>query len=250
MPDVKWIKITTDMFQDEKIRIIRSMPDADALIVIWVQLICQAGITNDNGHIYLNENIPYTDETLATIFDRPVNTIRLALKTFESLGMVHRNGNNTIYLNNFEKYQNLAGLDHIREQTRLRVARYREKQKQLSMPVTLPVTRCNETDIDIEEEKNKKREDIDNNTYSSFYSELNFKIPITKITGNSRLTNGILYIFDQRLEKSLRIATGKLDSTKINVTLHQTELKRLGIDWEAKVSDNKGNTNIQTDTYH
>ena len=32
MAEVKWIKIVTDIFDDEKILLIESMPDADALI--------------------------------------------------------------------------------------------------------------------------------------------------------------------------------------------------------------------------
>lgn len=32
---MKWIKITTDIFDDEKILMIESMPSADSIIVIW-----------------------------------------------------------------------------------------------------------------------------------------------------------------------------------------------------------------------
>ncbi len=42
MPDVKWIKLTTFMFDDEKIKLIESMPDADAVLVIWIKLLIQA----------------------------------------------------------------------------------------------------------------------------------------------------------------------------------------------------------------
>ena len=34
--DVKWIKITTDIFDDEKILLIESLPESDAIIVIWL----------------------------------------------------------------------------------------------------------------------------------------------------------------------------------------------------------------------
>ena len=43
MADVKWIKITTDIFDDEKILLIESLPDAYAIITCWFKLLCLAG---------------------------------------------------------------------------------------------------------------------------------------------------------------------------------------------------------------
>ena len=64
---VKWIKLSTTMFEDEKIRLIESMPEADTLLIIWIKLLAQAGKTNASGYIFLNENIPYTEDMLATL---------------------------------------------------------------------------------------------------------------------------------------------------------------------------------------
>lgn len=132
MPEVKWIKILTEMFDDEKIRIIEAMPEADTLIVIWIRLICMAGKVNAGGHIFLAPDLPYDEEQLASVFNRPLQTVRLALVTFEKLKMITVNANGSILLPNFEKHQNIEALDKIREQTRLRVGKYREKQKQLT----------------------------------------------------------------------------------------------------------------------
>ena len=81
MAEVKWIKIVTDIFDDEKILLIESMPEHDAIIVIWFKLLCMAGKTNNSGVFTLNDKIAYTDEMLATIFRRPKTTVQLALKT-------------------------------------------------------------------------------------------------------------------------------------------------------------------------
>ena len=43
MADVKWIKITTDIFDDEKILLIESLPDAYSIITVWFKLLCLAG---------------------------------------------------------------------------------------------------------------------------------------------------------------------------------------------------------------
>ena len=49
MADVKWIKIATDIFDDEKILLIESLPEADSIIVIWFKLLCLAGKQNNSG---------------------------------------------------------------------------------------------------------------------------------------------------------------------------------------------------------
>ena len=48
MSDVKWIKITTGIFDDDKILLIESLPEADSIIVIWFKLLCLAGKQNNN----------------------------------------------------------------------------------------------------------------------------------------------------------------------------------------------------------
>lgn len=157
MSNVKWIKLSTQMFDDEKIKLIEQMPDADTILVIWVKLLSQAGKANANGYIYLSENIPYTDEMLATIFSRPLNTIRFALETFRQFGMIEVDEDNFISIANWEKHQNIEGLDRIREQTRKRVAKHREKQKQLTDDSNVSVTLRNAT----EEDKNKNKNRLD-----------------------------------------------------------------------------------------
>lgn len=131
MTGVKWIKLSTNMFDDEKIRLIEGMPEADSILIIWVKLLSQAGKTNASGYIFLNENIPYTDEMLSTIFNRPLNVVRLALTTFKQFGMIEIDDNQFISISNWDKHQNTASLDKIREDTRKRVQRHREKQKVL-----------------------------------------------------------------------------------------------------------------------
>lgn len=130
--DIKWIKITTNMFDDEKIKIIESMPEADMILVIWVKLLTLAGRKNMNGYIFLTENIPYTDEMLSTLFNRPLNTIRLALETFKNFSMIEFGDNGFIKITNWGKHQNVEGMEKIREQNRIRQARKRGIDKLLT----------------------------------------------------------------------------------------------------------------------
>lgn len=176
MSEVKWIKIAVNMFDNRKIRQIETMPKGDSILLIWVKLMCLAGSVNDGGSIYLTKDIPYTPEMLATQLNRPVATIKLALKTFVQFGMIEVT-DNMIYLPSWEKYQNTGKLTEIREQTRARVARHREKQKQVTNEasngvvdeecnatsnVTCNVTVTQSNAIDIEEEEDIDKSKIEN----------------------------------------------------------------------------------------
>ena len=131
MPDLEFIKLKTYMFDDEKIRIIESMPDADSLLVIWVKLLCQAGKTYAGGYICITENIQYTEEELASVLSRPINTVRLAINTFKRLNMIELDGSG-IYIKNFPKHQNIEAMEAAKERNRLKVAKYRESQRLLT----------------------------------------------------------------------------------------------------------------------
>ena len=155
MLEVSWIKVVPDLFDDDKIQLIEAMPEGDSIIVIWFKLLCFAGKQNNGGVFMVNGKLPYNEEMFATIFKRPLTTIRLALSTFEMFGMVEVI-NSTYTITNWEKHQNVDRMDEIREQTRKRVAKHREKQKLLSGNVT-----CN-GDVTlrngIEEEGEKEKE--------------------------------------------------------------------------------------------
>lgn len=130
MADVKWIKITTDIFDDEKVLMIESMPSADSIIVIWFKLLTFAGKQNNDGVFLMSNRIAYTDEMLASIFRRDVNTIRLALKAFEQFGMIEI-VDNVITIPNWNKHQTLDAYEKKKERDRLYQAERRAAQKAL-----------------------------------------------------------------------------------------------------------------------
>lgn len=166
MSEIKWIKITTDIFDDEKICLIDALPDPDAILVIWFKILTLAGKHNSNGLLMMTDKVHYTDEMLATIFRRPLNTVRMAIGVFEQFGMIEII-DGIISLPNWEKHQNVDGMEKIKEQTRNRVAKYRKKQKNLALGnVTGNVTVTHGNALEEEEEnknKNKNRLDKDKN---------------------------------------------------------------------------------------
>ena len=130
MAEVKWIKIVTDVFDDEKTLMIETLPDADSIIVIWFKLLCLAGKQNNSG-VFLMGRMPYTDEMFATVFRRPLNTVRLALKTFEDFGMIEII-NDTVTIPNWDKHQSLDAYEKRKERDRLYQAERRAAQKQIA----------------------------------------------------------------------------------------------------------------------
>jgi len=147
MNSVKWIKLSTRIFDDEKIKIIEGMPEGDAILVVWIKLLVLAANSNGDGTIRLNEQIPYTDELLATVFRRSVMTVRLALETFANFGMIAIHEDQTIEIARWGAYQEVASLEKIRQQTRARVSKHRQNK-------ALPSPKEEEEDIEEEEEGN------------------------------------------------------------------------------------------------
>lgn len=164
MADIKWIKLTTDMFDNRKIKHLRRLPEGNNIVLIWVMLLTMAGRCNASGMIFLTENIPYTTKMLADELDFEENTVVLALNALEDLSMIITN-NGFFAIAGWEEYQNIEGMDKIREQNRLRKQKQRANQKLLpdmSQDSHVTVTQCHATDkeedIDIDIEKEKKRE--------------------------------------------------------------------------------------------
>lgn len=131
MSEVKWIKITTDIFDDEKILLIESLPSADSIITIWFKLLTLAGKQNNNGVFLMNDKIAYTDEMLSTIFRRDLQTVRLALKTFQEFEMIDI-VDGVITIPNWNKHQTLDSYEAKKARDRLYQANRREKQREIA----------------------------------------------------------------------------------------------------------------------
>lgn len=131
MADVKWIKITTDIFDDEKVLLIETLPEADSIIVIWFKLLCLAGKINNHGVFMLNDKVAYTDKMLATIFRRKESTVKMALETFEQFGMIEI-VDNVITIPNWGKHQSLDQLENKRDYQREYMRKYRQEQKEIA----------------------------------------------------------------------------------------------------------------------
>lgn len=175
MAEISWIKLKTTMFDDEKIRLIQSVPESDAILVIWIRLLVLAGKTNDDGLIYIQRNMPYSEEMLATLFGKNVNTVRLALTTLANFNMIDLTANGLISVTNWEKHQNVEGLEKIKEQNRLRAKRHYEKKKNSNVSLTLSNATDKEKELDKDIDKEIDNKDKEKIPYSEIISYLNQK---------------------------------------------------------------------------
>lgn len=210
MSDVKWIKLSVNMFEDEKIKLIRKMPEGNNILLVWIYLLVLAGKCNDGGYIYLAEDVPYTDEMLATVMDMPLNTIRLALETFKKLKMIDIDEEQRILIVNWEKHQNIDGLEKIREQNRERQRRFRERKKQEALASgeegkesNVTVTLHNALD------KNKNRLDTDIDKDITTAVDNNTSNNVT-VTLQQQQLQKIIEVFNQNIHPITPLETQKI----------------------------------------
>ena len=184
MPEVKWIKITTDMFDNRKIKHIRKLPEGNNIVLIWVMLLTMAGKCNAGGMIFLTENIPYTTKMLADELDFEENVVIVALKALEEFGMIYTN-ENVLAISGWDEHQNIEGMEKIREQNRQRQARFKTKQKLLLGNVTDNVISRdgNATEEEKEKIKDKEKEKIQYNVVVDDYNRICSNLP--KVTALS-----------------------------------------------------------------
>lgn len=163
MSNVKWIKLSTNMPENRKIKRIRRLPDGNNVVLFWVFLLSKAGESNNSGGLFFLEDMPYTVDDLAEEFDFTHDFVNFALATLEKMQMIERY-DEIVYIKNWEKYQSTDKLEKIREQTRKRVANHRNKNKEVALRqnVTLHVTQSNATEEDkeLDKELDKEKEEI------------------------------------------------------------------------------------------
>jgi predicted phage replisome organizer len=172
MAEVKWIKLTTDMFDNRKIKHLRRLPEGNNIVLIWVMLLTMAGRCNASGMIFLTENIPYTPKMLADELDFEESTVQLALQVLEQLNMITTN-QGFFAIAGWEEYQSVDKMEKMREQGRLRQKKWYDKQK--ALPNVIPnanLTQPNATDIDIEEDIDKDKKNNIRHKYGEYKNVL------------------------------------------------------------------------------
>lgn len=155
---MEWIKLSTGIFQDEKIRMLNMYKNTDELVCIWLKILCLAGRTDNGGVFVMETGVPYTADHLAVLFEKKKTVIRDALNIFVTLGMVEI-VDGIVTLPNWEKHQQTDKYEQYKQRHRDRQKSYRERQRDITRDVTRDVTvtgakrHCDAVDKDKEEDK-------------------------------------------------------------------------------------------------
>lgn len=169
-----WVKLSTNMFDNKKIKQIEVAPKGKQILLLWVRLICLAGTINDGGKIYITKGVPYTNKALAIELNESVPVVDAAMKLFAEYKMIDFADDHSFCLTGWEKHQNVEGLEKIREQNRLRKQRQRERDKEnLSQDDNVTshdMSRDQSREV-TQQNKNKNKSKNNNNNSGNFVTQ-------------------------------------------------------------------------------
>lgn len=158
MSEVKWIKLSVDMFDNRKIKHIRRLPKGNDMALLWIMMLAIAGKSNRNGRLCLTDEIPYSNVMLAEEIGFKTKLVIEALELFEALEMItYEDG--FIKIDNWDEYQNADRLSEIREYNRQKKREQRARAKVENVKDNVKdnvgdrsqnVIECQDTDIDID----------------------------------------------------------------------------------------------------
>lgn len=167
MAEAKWVKFYVRMFDDPKLKIINSKKNRDCIAYVWVRCIMLAGVCNRDGILCINDNIPYSLDTISIEFNRPIEDIKEAMDVLIQLEMIEKTEDGIYAVKNWMKHQNVDGLEKIRKKNAERVAKYRKKKNEEKDKVSDD----NIKDID----ENKEDESDSNITCNDLESDVTHK---------------------------------------------------------------------------
>lgn len=192
MAEVKWVKLSVDLFDNPKIKFLRKQPQGDKLALIWVMLLTKAGRCNDEGLIYLTEDMPYTAKMLSQELGFSEKLMTKALETMEKLGMVAFTEEGHLYLPGFAEHQSLDALEKVREQNRVRKQNQRDREKaaaDMSQDSHVTVTECHA--VEIEEEREEEKESVEKTKPADKPPRKRFAPPSTQEVESYARENGL-----------------------------------------------------------
>lgn len=142
MANLQWLKLSTDFFDNNKIKLLESERDGDTLIRVWIQLLTIAMKCNYQGRLAITEDKPMTVDEFSKIMGKSRKKITKCLEKFEELKMIIIE-DNFYKIKNWSKYQSADKLEEIRLQNRLRQQKYRENMKSEKEKSNVTVTQHN-----------------------------------------------------------------------------------------------------------
>ena len=135
---MEWIKLSTDIFDDEKIKIIMAEKRGNELVLCWIKLLCLAGKQENMGVFSINGKA-LTAEQIATVTGTEKGLMNRAVDAFVEYGML-LNDNGFLSIPKWEAHQDIEKAEEHRAAAARRQAAFRQRQKSRHSNVTSNVT--------------------------------------------------------------------------------------------------------------
>lgn len=129
MSDAKWIKLNIDMFDKWQIKELRSLPDGDTAVIVYMYLLMQAVRSNQGGVLVFNEHIPITNTSIANQLGIKERTVEMAIQALIKLELL-TDIDGVLKIVEMEKFQYTDPMEVIRAKDRERKRLAREKGRQ------------------------------------------------------------------------------------------------------------------------
>lgn len=144
-----WLKLKRDFFKRHDIRIIEEMPNGKDYVLFYLKLLLES--VDHEGTLRFSDAIPYNEQMLSVVTNTNIDIVRSAMKIFIELHMIDVFDDQTIYMNEVEKY--IGSETQWAEKKRVQRAKADNVLKLSSKCPT-------EIDIEIEKELELEKEDI------------------------------------------------------------------------------------------
>lgn len=190
----KWIKLNIDMFDQWQIKELRSLPDGDTAVVVYMYLLMQAVRSNHGGMLVFNEHIPITTASISNQLSIKERTVEMAIKALIQLELITDIDGilNVVGINDYT-YTDPASL--LREQNRERQRRYRERHRHslienktddTELPVLPVINSAKEVITATKQEETVSKEDIQKviDSWNAMAERTGLK-KLTKLTAGS-----------------------------------------------------------------
>lgn len=164
-----WLKLKSDFFESKQMKKLRKIASGTTYMIVYLKL--QLLSLKTDGKLYFDGVEDTFAEELALEINEGVDDVKATLVFLQKVGLLEVESETEYFL---PIVPTLVGTEddrtnEIREQTRQRVAKHREKKRlsekcnaDVTLPVTLPVTDGNalekEIELDIEIEREKEPE--------------------------------------------------------------------------------------------
>lgn len=217
MADVKWIKMIVGMFDGMSFKKIKRAKIGgesyrDKLTAVWFELLDLAGRCNHNGALVETDGIPFTNlGDIAAQIDRDEDELELCMTFYLKERMITI-VSDAYTITNWCVFQNVDGMEKIREQTRQRVAKCREKKRLTDGNAT-----CNATVTDGNALEEEREEDLEEE------KENHSIILAKKANEDNEFSTGFSTFVDKREDQKRTLLQGNLGKGVVLLSQEQMD---------------------------